>query len=80
MKPFKASAQRGKPPNLALVKSKLTIPVPMPLIIAALQSWKQKGRQNLSNAPLNTDEKIAQLETGIRALESKIQALENKDH
>lgn len=72
----------GKTPNLALVKSRLATPVPMPFIIAALQSWKQKGvvPKLEQCSPLSTDEKIAQLEAKVRALELKIQTLEKNGH
>lgn len=34
----------GKEPSVALIKSRLTGAVPMPLIISALQRWKKKWR------------------------------------
>ncbi|MDD1795231.1 hypothetical protein L4D06_20915 [Enterovibrio makurazakiensis] len=71
--------REGKNPSVALVKSRLTQPVPMPLIISALQHWKKNGKVpkvELVESKKSSDERIEALEEQVKALTTKLEALE----
>ena len=72
---------KGKKPSVALVKARLPSPVPMPVIIAALQAWKS-GKHlpkiEVSQAVLSDQQKIQQLEQQLIELTQRVIELENK--
>lgn len=71
----------NKTPSVALVKSRLTETVPMPLIISALQRWKKSGtvpKVELVEKTQDAAARIAELEAQIKALTSRIEALEQR--
>lgn len=73
----------GKEPSVALVKSRLSMPVPMPAIIATLKSWKSshkvpKVEVASSKNTLSAEERIAQLEKLVNDLSQRLTALERK--
>lgn len=71
----------GKTPTVALVKMKLTQFVPLPVIINALQCWKQNGTLNqTSKVPtvISDKERITQLEAQLAALTERVLQLERQ--
>ncbi|MGF1732968.1 hypothetical protein [Photobacterium kasasachensis] len=69
----------GKEPSVALIKSRLAEPLPMPLIIKALQAWKKNAKVpkiEKSVPPLSQEERIKQLEEQVAALTTRIEQLE----
>lgn len=72
---------QGKEPSVALVKARLSTPVPMPAIIMALKGWKNKQRipkVEVAN-PTQTDaQRIEQLEQQLASLLLRIEKLENQ--
>ncbi|MFH0256259.1 hypothetical protein ACGRL8_04270 [Vibrio rumoiensis] len=78
-----AITEEGKEPSVALVKSRLSIPVPMPAIIATLKSWKSshkvpKVEVASTENTLSAEERIAQLEKLVNDLSQRLAALERK--
>ncbi|MBV1843085.1 hypothetical protein [Photobacterium ganghwense] len=71
--------QEGKEPSVALIKARLADPLPMPLIIKALQSWKTSARvpkiEKLA-APQSADARISQLEQQVAELTARLEELE----
>lgn len=73
--------QENKEPSVALIKNKLSEPVPMPLIIKALQAWKQTGRLPKivkEEKPIDLELRITELENQIKILNKRLLLLENK--
>ncbi|MBD1571113.1 MULTISPECIES: hypothetical protein [Aliivibrio] len=71
----------GKKPTTALVRARLTTPVPMPAIIAAVKSFKSTShvpKIEVRETSLTADERIAQLEQQVKELTERLIALENK--
>ncbi|OEF23934.1 hypothetical protein [Vibrio rumoiensis] len=71
----------GKEPTVALVKSRLSIPVPMPAIIMTLKSWKSSNKVPkvevaAQQASLPSEERIAQLEQQVKDLTERLIRLE----
>jgi len=74
-------ADQGKEPTVALVKARLSTPVPMPAIISALKGWKSSQRIpkiEVAKPQQNDNDRIAQLEQQVADLMRRIEALENK--
>ncbi|WP_028024357.1 DUF5320 domain-containing protein [Enterovibrio calviensis] len=73
--------REGKDPSIALVKSRLSQPVPMPLIISALQRWKKSGKVpkiEVVTSEKSAEEKIEALEGQVKALTARLEALEQR--
>ncbi|QIL86062.1 hypothetical protein G7083_09530 [Vibrio sp. HDW18] len=72
--------QQGKTPSVALVKARLTTPVPMPAIIAALKSWKNSQRipsiEVAAPMPANLEQRVALLEQTLLQLSARVAELE----
>lgn len=72
----------GKEPTVALVKARLSTPVPMPALIATLKSWKSANRvpkvEVAAKQPDNDVDRIAQLEAQVAALTERLMVLEKK--
>ncbi|WP_105903032.1 hypothetical protein [Vibrio gangliei] len=73
----------GKEPTVALVKARLSIPVPMPAIITTIKSWKASHRvPNVEVAAQETlrsaEERIVELEKQVQALTARLELLERK--
>ncbi|WP_120513920.1 hypothetical protein [Photobacterium salinisoli] len=70
----------GKEPSVALVKARLSEPLPMPVIIQALKSWKQHAKvpeiKTRDAAQLSDSERIAALEQQVASLTARLSALE----
>ncbi len=72
----------GKEPSVALIKSRLTTPLSMPLIIKALQAWKKNAKVpkiETTSPTFTTEQRIAQLEQQVATLTARLTALESKD-
>ncbi|MDW2010546.1 hypothetical protein [Vibrio sp. Vb0301] len=73
--------QQGKEPTVALVKSRLKTPVPMPALITAIKSWKSAQRVPKVEvaAQAHTDnDRLAALESTVKKLVARIEELEAK--
>ncbi|MDO6707788.1 hypothetical protein [Photobacterium sp. 1_MG-2023] len=72
----------GKEPSVALVKARLREPLPIPVIIQALKSWKQHAQlpdiPQAKAKPLNDQARIAQLESQVAELTERLAALEQR--
>ncbi|KXF81020.1 hypothetical protein [Enterovibrio coralii] len=71
----------GKEPTVALIKGRLTSPVPMPIIISALQRWKKSGtvpKVEKVEAQKDSETRIAELEQQVKALTERLNALEQR--
>ncbi|MCG9748866.1 hypothetical protein L1D54_00065 [Vibrio brasiliensis] len=72
----------GKEPTVALVKARLSTPVPMPALITTLKSWKSANRvpkvEVAAKQPDNEVDRIAQLEAQVAALTERLMVLEKK--
>lgn len=72
----------GKEPSVALVKARLSQPVPMPAIISTIKSWKANKRvpkvEVTSAENLSAEQRIEQLEQQVAALLQRVTKLENQ--
>lgn len=72
---------QGKEPTVALVKARMSTPVPMPALITTIKSWKSANRvPKVEVAALqdNATDKLAQLEQQVIALTERVTQLEAK--
>ncbi|KMV29488.1 hypothetical protein L4D00_05975 [Photobacterium swingsii] len=72
----------GKEPSVALIKSRLTSPLPMPLIIKALQAWKKNAKVpkiEKTTPSLTAEQRITQLEQQVAALSARLAKLESQN-
>ncbi len=70
----------GKEPSVALIKARLTEPLPMPLIIKALQAWKKNAKVpkiERTEPSISNEERIKQLEQQVADLTARLSQLEN---
>ena len=77
---IKALLDENKQPTVALVKTKLSQPVALPLVIQAVQNWKQLKQMPQQEVALkipNVEERIALLEAQVNALTARILQLES---
>lgn len=71
----------GKEPSVALIKSRLAEPLPMPVIIKALQAWKKNAKVpkiEKSTPALSHEERIKQLEQQVATLTARLEQLEQQ--
>lgn len=71
----------GKTPTVAMVKARLSQPVPMPALISVIRSWK--NNQNVPKVEIATQadssiDKIQQLEQQVMDLTQRLIVLEKK--
>ena len=69
----------GKEPSVALIKSRLATPLPIPVIIKSLQAWKKNAKVptiEKQTKALTTEERITQLEQQIITLSTRLAKLE----
>lgn len=69
----------GKEPSVALIKSRLANPLPIPVIIKALQAWKKNAKVPMiekQTKALTAEERITQLEQQIITLSTRLAKLE----
>ncbi|WP_428772216.1 hypothetical protein [Vibrio sp.] len=72
--------QQGKQPTVALVKARLTTPIPMPALVTAIKSWKSAHRVpkvEVAAQPAEP-ETIAQLQQQVNELTERVNQLEIK--
>ena len=70
----------GKEPSVALIKSRLANPLPMQLIIKALQAWKKNAKVpkiEKTEPTISMEERVKQLEQQVATLTARIEQLEN---
>lgn len=75
--------EQGKEPTVAIVKARLSSPVPMPALIATIKSWKSSHRVpkvEIAQTADSTEDKITQLEAQVKALTARIEALESQEN
>ncbi|EKO3626040.1 TPA: hypothetical protein ACMDOB_001643 [Vibrio metschnikovii] len=76
---FTQLQQQGKAPTVALVKSRLSTSLPIPVLIAAITSWKQAQRvpkvEANSVTPLTDQQRITQLEQQLAMLSTRVEQL-----
>ncbi len=74
--------EEGKDPSVALVKARLSQPVPMPAIISTIKSWKASKRvpkvEVTTAASLSAEQRIEQLEQQVSALLQRVARLESQ--
>ncbi|UPQ87297.1 hypothetical protein [Vibrio sinaloensis] len=72
----------GKEPTVALVKARLSTPVPMPALITTLKSWKSSNRvpkvEVAAKQEVADTDRIEQLEKQVKDLTARLIALEEK--
>lgn len=69
----------GKEPSVALIKSRLATPLPIPVIIKTLQAWKKNAKVPMiekQTKALTAEERITQLEQQIITLSTRLAKLE----
>ncbi len=73
--------QEGKEPTVALVKARLSTPIPMPALITALKSWKSANRVpkvEIAAKQQSEQDRISELEKQVAELQQRLIALERK--
>lgn len=73
--------KEGKAPTVALVKARMSTPVPMPALITTIKSWKQSHKVPKVEVALqqpDEHDRIKQLEDQVTRLTKRLEALENK--
>ncbi|PSU22242.1 hypothetical protein [Photobacterium phosphoreum] len=69
----------NKQPSIALIKARLTTPLPIPVIIKALQAWQKNAKVphiEKQQRVLTADQRIEQLEQQVLALSTRLARLE----
>ena len=69
---------QGKEPTVALVKARMSTPVPMPALITTIKSWKSANRVpkvEVAAPQDNATDKLAQLEQQVIALTERVTQL-----
>ena len=72
---------QGKEPTVALVKARMSTPVPMPALITTIKSWMSANRVpkvEVAAPQDNATDKLAQLEQQVIALTERVTQLEAK--
>ena len=65
----------GKTPSVALIKSRLSGPVSMPIIISAIKSWKNNPKQQVTDTLTRPKENHPTLEDRVAKLEDQVNDL-----
>lgn len=71
----------NKQPSVALIKARLTSPLPMPIIIKALQTWKKTAKVphiEKQQQILSLEQRIEQLEQHVILLSTRLARLESQ--
>ncbi|MCF2860323.1 hypothetical protein L1286_22845 [Pseudoalteromonas sp. SMS1] len=71
---IRALISEGKTPTVATVKSKLTVPVPMPVLIAALTTYKNNPNAIDAPEPIETRDDVSN-QTQLDRIEAKLDKL-----
>lgn len=78
---MKSLQSQGKEPTVALVKSRMGTPVPMPALIAAIRSWKNANKVpkiEVADSSQESPDRLTQLEQQIVTLTARVSELEAK--
>ncbi|MDN3683688.1 hypothetical protein [Vibrio sinaloensis] len=78
---LEALRQEGKEPTVALVKARMSTPVPMPALITTIKSWKQSNRVpkvEIAAQQPNNQDRVQRLEEQVKLLTQRLEALESK--
>ncbi|WP_076585611.1 hypothetical protein [Vibrio ostreicida] len=73
--------EEKKEATIALVKARLSRPVPIPALIAAIKSWKQSNRVpkvEIAAQTINDNNKIEKLENQVADLIARVEQLEKQ--
>ncbi len=73
--------EQGKEPTVALIKARLSTPVPIPALIATLKSWKSTNRVpkvEIEEKELTDRDRINELEKQLSELQKRLAILEKK--
>ncbi|MFV0575515.1 MAG: hypothetical protein ACK5NC_08935 [Vibrio sp.] len=78
-----ALAEEGKEPSVALVKARLSSPVPMPALITTIKAWKSSNKVPKveiakQEETLTPEQRIEQLESQVKALTARLEQLEQR--
>ncbi|WP_369925939.1 hypothetical protein [Photobacterium sp. NCIMB 13483] len=69
----------NKQPSTALIKARLTTPLPIPIIIKALQAWQKNAKVphiEKQQQVLTTEQRLEQLEQQVLTLSTRLARLE----
>lgn len=71
----------GKKPTVAMVKARLSTPIPIPALVSVIRSWKSTQhvpKVEITSPKDNDNDKIQQLEQQVADLTKRLAALEEK--
>ena len=81
--------KEGKAPTVALIKSRLSAPTPLPLIIAGLKQWRTNpgiksdtqppSASGPDTTPPTLEQRVEQLESLVKALQDELTQLKSDD-
>ncbi len=78
---IRSLVNQGKEPTVALVKTRMTTPAPIPAIIAAIKSWKSSSfipKLEVTVNDTSKDKRIMDLEETVLDLTQRIEKLESQ--
>ncbi|WP_070962763.1 hypothetical protein [Vibrio sonorensis] len=76
---FQELTNQGKEPTVALVRARLSSPIPMPAIIASLKRWKStKKVPRVEIAQASEEQTVETLQKQIDALTLRVEQLERQ--
>ncbi len=78
---IRSLVNQGKEPTVALVKTRMTTPAPIPAIIAAIKSWKSSSfipKLEVTVNDTSKDKRIMNLEETVLDLTQRIEKLESQ--
>jgi hypothetical protein len=78
---IRSLVNQGKEPTVALVKTRMTTPAPIPAIIAAIKSWKSSSfipKLEVTVNDTSKDKRITDLEETVLDLTQRIEKLESQ--
>ena len=75
--------EAGKDPSVALIKARLSRPVPLPQVIAGLKQWRNNTDKKMDNkveesdtvTPLNLEPRVEALESTVERLMKELERL-----
>lgn len=74
--------EEGKEPTVALVKARLSQPIPMPAIITTIKTWKASKRvpkiEVAEKVDVTLEQRVEQLEQQVKQLFARIDQLETQ--
>lgn len=76
---IEAIVAEGKTPSVALVKSRLTESIPMPIIIRSIKMWQKNGKApeiKVEKREVTLEQRVESLEQDVAALKAIIARLQ----